>query len=508
MRHTHVIAVLALTLSAAVLPVISTSASTSAEQHRPSASGRDAAADRALHQADAVLDGVGRGEQDATLALRDLARALPSLGPAERQRARALLARPTSPHDQFGDSYRAPSKRTCSTRICVHWVSRTSDAPRSRAWVTRTMDVMKKTWGREVAELGYQPPVRDARRGGNGKFDVYLKDIGGSGLFGYCAPEFRTKDSRWRASGYCVLDDDFARSQFHQRPIVSLKATAAHEFFHAIQFGYDYAEDAWFMEATATWMEERVFDSVDDNRRYLRDGQLGRPQLPLDIFEDFGLAHYGNWVFFEYLSHRFDNTVVRTAWDRAAAVGAKRGRYSIRAVENAVESAGAAPFPAVFRDYSASNTVPSAFSAFYPEGGQWPAAPARTRELTSTDPVRSSFRINHLASRSLQVVPGDAFGPGSRLVVRVDAPDSPASDRRPVASVVVRSDDGNFTLEPIVLDDTGDGILTVPFDRRVTITLANASTSFSCWEGMAYSCRGFALHDAQRFRYEVTALTG
>jgi hypothetical protein len=28
--------------------------------------------------------------------------------------------------------------------------------------------------------------------------------------------------------------------------------TAAHEFFHAIQYGYDVSEDPWLMESTAT----------------------------------------------------------------------------------------------------------------------------------------------------------------------------------------------------------------------------------------------------------------
>ncbi len=187
------------------------------------------------------------------------------------------------------------------------------------------MDVMKQTWAHEVGGLDYRRPVRDGNRGGNNRFDVYLKNVGANGLFGYCAPERTTKDSRWSASGYCVLDDDFARSQFGQKPILSLKATAAHEFFHAVQFAYDYAEDGWFMEATATWMEERVFDGVNDNRRYLEAGQLGFPGRPVDVFEDFGAAHYANWVFFEYLSNEVGANVVRAAWEGAAAVGDERG---------------------------------------------------------------------------------------------------------------------------------------------------------------------------------------
>ena len=501
MRRTHVIAVIALTLSATVLPVGSTSASTSAEQHRPSAVGRDAAAERALHRADAVLDGVGTGE-DATLALRDLARALPSLDPAERQRANALLARPTSQTDPYGDVYRAPSKRTCSLEIeiCVHWVSRTSDAPPSRTWVTRTMDILEQAWAHEVGLLNYRRPARDGNRGDDSKFDVYLKDVGVSGVYGYCVPERTTTASRWTASGYCVLDDDFARSQFDQDPIVSLKATAAHEFFHAVQFAYDYAEDAWFMEATATWMEEQVFDEVNDNRQYLPAGQLGVPERPLDTFQNPGAAHYGNWVFFEYLSERFDPEIVRTAWQAAAADGAKRGRFSMQAVKDALPVG----FRGVFGRYAASNTAPS---LDYPEGDQWRAAPnSRKHVLSGADlKSRGSLGIDHLASKNVRINPGEGVGAGWELRVTIDGPPAGTS---PVANILVHKQDGSVGPPmPVPLDATGAGTLAVPFDvRKVTITLANASTRYDCWEGTAYSCRGIPTDNAQRFDYRVRAL--
>ena len=500
MRRTHLIGVLALTLSAFSLPAAATSASS--DGHRPSAVGREASADRALRRADEVLDGVTGAGQDATLALRDLARSLPSLDPAERDRARALLARPTSPNDYYGDSYRAPSKRTCSTDICVHWVSRTSDAPPSRAWVTRTMDVMKRAWAREVDGLGYRRPVRDGKRGGNDRLDVYLKDVGANGLFGYCAPERTTLASRWRASGYCVLDDDFARSQFGQRPILSLKATAAHEFFHAIQFGYDYAEDGWFMEATATWMEERVYDEVNDNRRYLRFSQLGSPGKPLDVFEDFGGAQYGNWVFFEYLSHRFDNNVVRSAWEEAQADGDNRGLFSIRAIEEVLGDG----FPAIFGDYASANTGPGLAypeGDVYPEGDLWPAATV-ARDLVLPDADRmaqGALAVDHLASKNVRIRPGTRVDTGWKLRVTVDGPPAGTS---PVATVVVRMLDDSVQRTTVPFGATG---VEVPFDvRRVTVTVANASTRYTCRRGTPYSCSGIPSDDGQTFDYRLTAL--
>jgi hypothetical protein len=503
MRPTHVIAAVALALSATVLPAVSTSAAGDLR----TVSGREAAGDRALRHAYAVLHGVGRG-QDATLALRDLAQALPSLGPAERRQATAMLARPTDPHDHFGDSYRAPAKRACSPNICMHWVTRTSDAPPSRAWVHRTMDVMKQVWAREVGAMNYRRPLRDGHRGGDGRLDVYLKDVGAQGFFGYCATERRSQTSMWKASGYCVLDDDFARSQFHAPPPVSLKATAAHEFFHEVQFAYDFNEDAWWMEATATWMEEQVFDGANDNRRYIPFGQIGVPSTPLDEFQNAGAAQYGNWAFFEYLSRHFGREIVRSAWQGAAASGAARGLYSLQAIEAALPAG--TRLPEVFRDYTAANADPS---AFYPEGGFWkPAPPAQQRVVTRANPEKGGrfAKIDHLTSRGVRVLPGSGLAdPDSQLEVSVDGPVRLTS---PGASLVIEMANGDVRMRPVVLNPQGVGTLTVGFDnvtvRRATLVLANASTRFDCRHGTPYSCRGIARDDDQAFIYTFTALPG
>ena len=74
-----------------------------------------------------------------------------------------------------------------------------------------------------------------------------------------------------------------------------LKVTAAHEFFHAVQFAYDIGEDGWFMESTATWMEEHVYDAINDNLQYLATSPLAQPLIPLD--QTSGLRVYGAWIF-------------------------------------------------------------------------------------------------------------------------------------------------------------------------------------------------------------------
>ena len=59
-------------------------------------------------------------------------------------------------------------------------------------------------------------------------------------------------------SAYVVVDDDFSTAQLGASGgLGGLRATAAHEFFHAVQYAYDSSEDAWLTEGTAVWMEDR-----------------------------------------------------------------------------------------------------------------------------------------------------------------------------------------------------------------------------------------------------------
>ena len=88
-----------------------------------------------------------------------------------------------------------------------------------------------------------------------------------------------------------MLDNDYSRREFPTNtPLENMHVTAAHEYFHAVQFAYDFFEDGWFMEATATWAEDELFDTVNDNVNYLPIGQL------VDRFPDGRRARASPWT--------------------------------------------------------------------------------------------------------------------------------------------------------------------------------------------------------------------
>src|SRR6185436_4234352 len=81
--------------------------------------------DRAL----AIFHGEGTDPRGATGALLDLRRQMSALTPAERRRARILLARPTDGHNGDWTAPNNARKHLCTANFCVHWVTKTLDAP-------------------------------------------------------------------------------------------------------------------------------------------------------------------------------------------------------------------------------------------------------------------------------------------------------------------------------------------------------------------------------------------
>jgi len=97
-----------------------------------------------------------------------------------------------------------------------------------------------------------------------------------------------------------VLNWDYAGFGSAQQ---ALDATAAHEFNHSIQFGYgaltgSNAPDDSFAEGGATWMEDEVFDSANDNYNYLW------PTFAMCMGE-YTDSPYRYWITFRGLTERY-----------------------------------------------------------------------------------------------------------------------------------------------------------------------------------------------------------
>lgn len=459
----------------------------------------DATAPETLAIARRVLSGdATRRDPSATIALRDLFMKRSQLRGKDLRGANALLARPTDgAGDNQGFGYTVPEAAPlCNTRMCLHYVPTGADAPPSVDWAAQNLATMDSVWSTIVDGLGYRAPLGDRAEGGNALFDVYLKDLG-TGLYGFCAPEIRVK--KRTASGYCVLDNDYAQAQFPSgTPTDNLAVTAGHEFFHAVQFAYDYAEDPWMMESTATWMEERIASQVNDNRQYFPTSQIYAPYVPLDTFSRTSSYQYGNWVFWEYLTNQYGIGLVKKAWKQAGSLKSDGGKSSIPALQRILRGKGG--LTKVYAKFAAGNLIPA---LNYPEGAEYPAPRVRGAKALSRNKRAKRFatRINHLSSASYVYVPGKGLGAKKwKLSLRVAGPVKRTS---PAAVVVTYTTDGKRKVKLVRLNRGGDGHTKVAFSSRsvaaVSVTLVNASTRYRCNQRTLLACGGRPLDDRARF---------
>jgi uncharacterized protein DUF6055 len=315
------------------------------------------------------------------LAAAALVSALPTQAVArDRQVFRAPAYRPTDHPDPNRNAYtvpEAPRSPSCTRHFCVHWVAEGIDAPNLADadgdgvpdYVARVQAVAENVYSIQNEELGWRDPKSDGRKGGGrGKTDIYLDQIGGA-LFGYAAPDRgQAKANRLprHLHGYLVLDNDYDPREFPgTTPQHDLEVTVAHEYNHILQFGYDAYQDAWFAESTAVWMEDLVYDGIDDYLRYVRRW-VKRYDTPLTANS---IKEYGSAVWTAWLARRYGSSIVRRAWARA--VHTKPGGFSVSAYNSAIEDAGGSDFNRDFARF-ARDLPEWRTGEIFPEGHAYP----------------------------------------------------------------------------------------------------------------------------------------
>jgi hypothetical protein len=333
--------------------------------------------------------------------------------------------RPTDVRDPNRNAYsvpEAPASPACSRHFCVHWVSQGLDAPDPSDrdgdgipdYVETVLRVAERVHSVENGKLGWREPRSDGRQGGrNGKTDVYLSQIGGQ-LFGYAAPDRgqATEAHRIprRLHGYLVLDNDYSAFEFPgTKPLADLQVTFAHEYNHILQFGYDAYQDPWFAEASATWIEDQVYNGINDYLRYVRRWvRLWDTPLTTNSIKEYGSAVWNGW-----LARRYGPEVIRKAW--AGAIDAKPGGFSVGSYERALRSSGTSDLSYDFTRFAAAVAEWRTGKGFR-ESRLYPDAPRQGH--LPLDGTRLTRSLNHATFQLLRVRPRR----GRTLVVRMAAP--------------------------------------------------------------------------------------
>jgi hypothetical protein len=336
-----------------------------------------------------------------------------------RPRPTEALERPGEGINPSRDSYtvpEAPASPACDANFCVHWVDQGLDAPNLQDtdgdgipdYVERVLAVAEHVHHVENEKLGWREPLSDGTLGGgHGKTDIYLSEIG-PGLFGYAAPDRgQVVDGRQprHLHGYLVLDNDYNAFEFpHTEPGHDLKVTLAHEYNHILQFGYDAYEDSWFAESTAVWMEDQVYNGINDYLRYVKSWvKLWETPLTANSIKEYGTAVWNQW-----LARRYGRAIIREAW--AGADRVHPDGFAVGAYEGAIRAAGPSTFGRDFTRFAGDvaewrTGIGFRESYLYPDmprqGTLVLGAPPATRRLNHT--TFSLIRVHAHSGRAVEV---------------------------------------------------------------------------------------------------------
>ena len=246
-------------------------------------------------------------------------------------------------------------------------------------YIELVAQILEAVWVTETDSMGYVVPPPDTLSGDAPLYDVYIFNLSPAGTYGYVAPDSLIQDNpsssnrveHNAATSYMALRNHYL--DFSGSAERNLKVTVAHELFHSVQFGYDAFEKAWLKEATATWIEDEVYDTINDNYQYL-ESWFQRPWMALDATpSEAGYNHwYGSWIFFRYLSeHHGGPSIVRRIWDYSVLFDSRQGDFSFGAIEEAISDFGSS-FADVFVKFHVTNLLKTVQPYHYEEGTSYP----------------------------------------------------------------------------------------------------------------------------------------
>jgi len=241
--------------------------------------------------------------------------------------------------------------------------------------------VFDHCWTVEVGLLGYDAPPQDGNAGGGTEYDVYLQSLPAN-VFGFTSwgvGEIQFESGvRERSTTHIIIDNDFLG--YRTEGWDGLRVTAAHEFHHAIQVGaygiWNTApnSDFYFYELTSVWMEDVVYDQINDYYFDLLAYFAGykdamNRSFSFTEFNAGSRSGYERSVYAHFLEQRFGRETMRSIWKGV------QERPILRSMNKVLTEQGSS-LPDAFSEFSYWNffTGPRADTIrYYREGRSYPA---------------------------------------------------------------------------------------------------------------------------------------
>ncbi|HJZ57651.1 MAG TPA: MXAN_6640 family putative metalloprotease, partial [Gemmataceae bacterium] len=233
-------------------------------------------------------------------------------------------------------------------------------------WVATACE---NSWSTEIDNLGFTAPMLIG-----GPDNKYLIQFKHQNSYGY---------TTGTTAGHTkiVLHPDFIGFPTNDDPegdqIGALRVTVAHEFKHASQFQTSGWSEGQWVELDATWMEDIVYDNVNDYYHYIfgSGSPFTAPQTSLNpgSYEDCNWEHYQ--------SERLGNGHMLNFWNRRAAFPGEAvlTTYSVNLSNSGL------PFTDAWGEYVAWNYACGAHAGSgygYGEAASYPTTPAASTHTT------------------------------------------------------------------------------------------------------------------------------
>jgi hypothetical protein len=219
-----------------------------------------------------------------------------------------------------------------------------------------------------------------------------------------------------------------------------------------LQFGYDVAQDDWMYESTATWAEEKVFETIDDYLLYLPTWASlpHRPLTEAGTGKEYGSAIWNRW-----LDDNHGHAVVREAWADSVANFPSGRAFAPGAYDDAIAdaSAGASNFRTEFEEFTTATAEWRATNSGIHEGPSFPGDVAGAGTLAlNASPIATP--VDHTAFKLFTVPSSSA----SELVLTGNLPAGTA---------------GSFAIVGLAGDVMTTEIRHLPEGGRAVMALAN-----------------------------------
>jgi hypothetical protein len=274
--------------------------------------------------------------RSATMIIDEIRENWKNLNPETQNELEFVFKRPTDVGGGRDDNrtHLLP-KLYNTTNFVIHWTNGTDGGASADAvplgdantngvpdYVEDFAEIFENVRSFEVGNRGFPAPPNDAaepndpnRRNPDQRYDIFVYNMSS---YGWTVPEHLVAEQLVTPSySHIEVDNDYLDWYFSTRGLQAMQVTAAHEFFHAVQYYYSLAtvlDAKWWKEATSTYMEDEVYPDVNDNYQYLPFWFETCALLGLTHQYPFKNHVYGDFIFAKRLSEDFGDGVIKEIW--------------------------------------------------------------------------------------------------------------------------------------------------------------------------------------------------